>query len=552
MTNPFEDIAKNAQCLFIIGSNTTEQHPVFGMQLRQAVKQRGIPLILADPRRIPISQYATVHLRHKPGTDTALLNGLMHVLIAEDLYDHEFVADRTEGFEDLKAKMAEYTPERVAEICGVPADDLRRAARIMAANRPGALMYAMGITQHTSGHGNVITCANLQMLLGNMGVSGGGVNPLRGQSNVQGACDMGGLPNYFSGYQNVALETSHRKFEAAWGALPPTDKPGLTLVEMMHAAEHRQIRAMYVVGENPALSDPDSNHVRRCLQALDFLVVQDLFLTETAQLADVVLPGTSFAEKDGTFTNSERRVQRVQRALIPLGESRPDWEIIAELGQRTLTAAWADLPTAIAEAPRGHWDYMNPVEILDEIAALTPSYGGIRAHRLEKLGGLQWPCPDEKHPGTPILHIGKFSRGLGRFQPMEYLPPVELPDEAYPLLLTTGRVLYHYHTGTLTRRAQGLAAIYPEGLIEMHPEDAARIGVAGGEMVKVASRRGQVNVKTDVTDKIQPGVVFMTFHFPESAANFLTNPALDPVAKIPEFKACAVRVSKRVASCETC
>ena len=544
MTNPFEDIAKNAQCLFIIGSNTTEQHPVFGMQLRQAVKQRGIPLIVADPRRVPITQYATIHLRHKPGTDTALLNGLMHVLIAEDLYDHEFVANRTEGFADLKAKSAEYPPERVAEICGVNADDIRKAARIMAASRPGALMYAMGITQHTSGHGNVIACANLQMLLGNMGVPGGGVNPLRGQSNVQGACDMGGLPNYYSGYQNVAVEASHKKFEAAWGIIPPVDKPGLTLVEMIHAAERGQIKALYVVGENPALSDPDSNHVRHCLSSLDFLVVQDLFMTETAQLADVILPGSSFAEKDGTFTNSERRVQRVQRALNPLGESRPDWEIIAELGQRTLAAAWAELPAAIAEAPHGSWDYMNPVEILDEIAALTPSYGGIRAHRLEKLGGLQWPCPDEKHPGTPILHIGKFSRGLGKFQPIDFLPPAELPNEEYPLLLTTGRVLYHYHTGTLTRRAQGLAAIYPEGLMEMHPEDAARAGVANGEMVQVASRRGQVNVKADVTDKIQPGVVFMTFHFPESAANFLTNPALDPVAKIPEFKACAVKVNR--------
>ncbi len=383
MTNPFEDIAKNAHCLFIIGSNTTEQHPVFGMQLRQAVKQRGVPLIVADPRRIPISQYAMIHLRHQPGTDTALLNGLMHVLIAEDLYDHEFVANRTEGFEDLRAKMAEYTPERVAAICGVPADDIRRAARIMAANRPGALMYAMGITQHTSGHGNVVSCANLQMLLGNMGVPGGGVNPLRGQSNVQGACDVGGLPNYYSGYQNVALEASHKKFEAAWGMLPPVDKPGLTLVEMMNAAERRQVKAMYIVGENPALSDPDSNHVRHCLQSLDFLVVQDLFLTETAQLADVVLPGASFAEKDGTFTNSERRVQYVRRALNPLGESRSDWEIIADLGQRMTAAIWPDLPESIAEAPHGAWDYLNPAEIMDEIADLTPSYGGIRHHRLE-------------------------------------------------------------------------------------------------------------------------------------------------------------------------
>lgn len=553
MTNPFDDIAKNAQCLFIIGSNTTEQHPVFGMQLRQAVKQRGVPLILADPRRIPISQYATVHLRHKPGTDTALLNGLMHVLIAEDLYDHDFVATRTEGFAALKAKMAEYTPERVAEICRVDAEDIRRAARLMAAHRPGALMYAMGITQHTSGHGNVITCANLQMLLGNMGVPGGGVNPLRGQSNVQGACDMGGLPNYYTGYQNVALEASRKKFETAWGAVPPVDKPGLTLVEMMNAARRGEIKAMYVVGENPALSDPDSNHVRECLRSLDFLVVQDLFMTETAQLADVVLPGASFAEKDGSFTNSERRVQLVRRALNPLGESRPDWELIADLGQRTMAEAWPELPSVIAEAPYSRWDYMNPAEIMDEIADLTVSYGGIRQHRLEQLGGLQWPCPDETHPGTPILHVGKFARGLGHFEPMDFLPPVELPDESYPLLLTTGRVLWHYHTGSLTRRAQGLAAIYPEGLVEMHPEDAARLNVENGEVVSVASRRGAVNVKADVTDKIQPGVVFMTFHFPDSAANFLTNPALDPVAKIPEFKACAVRVSKlKAESCESC
>lgn len=543
MTNPFEDIARHAQCLFIIGSNTTEQHPVFGMQLRQAVKDRGVPLIVADPRRIPIADYATLYLRHKPGTDTALLNGLMHVLIAEDLYDHEFVASRTEGFEDLKAKITEYPPECVAEICGVDAEEIRRAARIMAANRPGAMMYAMGITQHTSGHGNVVACANLQMLLGNVGVPGGGVNPLRGQSNVQGACDMGGLPNYYTGYQNVALEPSHRKFEAAWGAVPPADRPGLTLVEMMNAAGRGQVRAMYVLGENPALSDPDSNHVRHCLATLDFLVVQDLFLTETAQLADVVLPGGSFAEKDGTFTNSERRVQLVRRALHPIGENRPDWEIIAELGQRTLMAVWPELPAAMVEAPQAAWDYMNPAEVLDEIAALTPSYGGIRHHRLEH-GGLQWPCPDEKHAGTPILHVGKFARGLGRLQPVDYLPPAELPDETYPLLLTTGRVLWHYHTGSLTRRSQGLAAIYPDGRVEMHPEDATRIGVADGELVEVASRRGAVRAKAEVTEKIQPGVVFMTFHFPDSAANFLTNPALDPVAKIPEFKACAVKVNR--------
>lgn len=552
MTNTFDDIAHFAQCLFVIGSNTTEQHPVFGMQLRQAVKQRGIPLIVADPRRIPITQYATIHLRQKPGTDTALLNGLMNVLITEDLYDHDFVANRTEGFDDLKAKIAEYTPERVAEICGVKADDIRRAARLMAANKPTALMYAMGITQHTSGHGNVMSCANLQMLLGNMGVPGGGVNPLRGQSNVQGACDMGGLPNVYSGYQNVALEASHKKFEAAWGVVPPADKPGLTVVEMMNAAIEGKVRTMYVFGENPMLSDPDLNHVRHALESLDLLVVQDLFMTETAAVADIVLPGASFAEKDGTFTNSERRVQLVQQALKPLGGVLPDWQIIAELGQRLLAAGVVS-EAAVAAAPHGAWSYRNPAQIMDEIAALTPSYGGVHHHRLKEGKGLQWPCPNDEHPGTPILHVGKFTRGLGKLAPVDFLPPAELPDEEYPLLLTTGRVLWHYHTGSLTRRAQGLAAIYPEGLIEMHPEDAARLGVADGEMVEVASRRGQVNVKADVTEKIQPGVVFMTFHFAESAANFLTNSAYDPVAKIPEFKACAVKVSRLpAAECAAC
>ncbi len=553
MTNTFEDIARDAQCLFVIGSNTTEQHPVFGMQLRQAVKQRGVPLIVADPRRIPIAEFATIHLRHKPGTDTALLNGLMNVLITEDLYDHDYVANRTEGFDDLKAKVLEYTPERVAEITRVPAEDIRKAARLMAASRPGALMYAMGITQHTSGYGNVLACADLQMLLGNLGVSGGGVNPLRGQNNVQGACDMGGLPNVYSGYQNVALETTHKKFEAAWGAVPPLDKPGLTVTEIMSAAGRGDIKALYILGENPMLSDPDINHVRHCLEQTDFVVVQDLFLTETAQLADVVLPGASFAEKEGTFTNSERRVQLVRRALNPLGECRTDWEILMDLGQRTLAAgAGVGNESSIEAAPHGSWDYMNPAEIMDEIAALTPSYGGMRYNRLEQ-GGLQWPCPDENHPGTPILHIGKFTRGLGKLMPVDFLPPAELPDSDYPLLLTTGRVLYHYHTGTMTRRSGGLAAIYPEGLIEMHPEDAARLSVMDGEMVKVSSRRGEVNVKTDVTEKIQPGVVFMTFHFAEAAANLLTNSAVDPIAKIPEYKACAVKVEKLSAgACETC
>jgi predicted molibdopterin-dependent oxidoreductase YjgC len=545
MTNTFDDIAEQARCLFIIGSNTTEQHPVFGMRLRQAVKQRGVPLILADPRRVPISEYATIHLRQRPGTDTALLNGLMNVLVTEDLYDHDFVATRTEGFEELKAKLLEYTPEWVAEICGVSAEDIRRAARLMACNQPTALMYAMGITQHTSGHGNVMSCANLQMLLGNMGKPGGGVNPLRGQSNVQGACDMGGLPNVYSGYQNVALEAVHQKFEAAWGGVPLVDKPGLTVVEIMNAAAAGKVKTLYVFGENPMLSDPDINHVRHALESLDMLVVQDLFMTETAELADVLLPGASFAEKDGTFTNSERRVQLLRRAIRQPGDSLPDWQIIVGLARHLIDAGvLGDRAAAVAAAPHGGWDYSSPAQVMDEIAAVTPSYGGIHHGRLQDGNTLQWPCPNDQHPGTPILHVGKFTRGLGKLTPVDYLPPAELPDEAFPLLLTTGRVLWHYHTGSLTRRSQGLAAIYPEGTIEMHPEDAARLDIDHGELVEVTSRRGVVNVKAEVTERTQPGVVFMTFHFAESAANLLTNSAYDPVAKIPEYKACAVRVAK--------
>jgi formate dehydrogenase major subunit len=550
MTNTFQDVAEQSKCLFIIGSNTTEQHPVFGMQLRQAVLRRGVPLIVADPRRTSLARMATIHLRHWPGTDIILLNALMNVIINEELYDKAFVAERTENFDELKAKVQAYPVDMAAEQCGVKADDIRAAARLMAKHHPGALMYAMGITQHTTGHQNVMACADLQMLLGNLGVPGGGVNPLRGQSNVQGACDMGGLPNYYPGYQLVVGEASHRKFASAWGALPALDKPGLTLVEMMHAAERGDVRALMVLGENPVLSDPDSNHVRHCLESVEFLVVEDIFPTETAQLADVVLAGAAYSEKEGTFTNSERRVQLVRRAVNPQGEARPDWEIIGEIAQRTLALLPEEVRAAAEAAPQGGWDYMNSAEIAEEISELTPSYGGIRHHRLEK-GGLQWPCPDEKHPGTQVLHVGKFTRGLGHFAPVDYLPPQEQPDEEFPMLLSTGRVLFHYHTGSLTRRSAGLLAIYPEGTVEIHPSDAARLEIAANEVVEVTSRRGQVQVKAEVTDRVQPGMVFMTFHFPEAAANMLTNAALDPVSKIPEYKACAVRVSK-LAPCPGC
>ena len=532
MTNSIADVTRQAQGFLVIGSNTTEQHPVIGMGLRQAVKERGATLIVADPRRIPLVDFATIHLQHRPGSDVALLNALMHVIVAEGLWDQAFVAERTEGFDELKACLQRYPPEATAEITGVPAELVRRAARAMAGLKPMALLYAMGITQHTSGHQNVLACANLQMLLGNLGLPGGGVNPLRGQNNVQGACDMGALPNYYPGYQSVAVEAARDRFQQAWGASLSL-KPGLTVVEMFDGAEAGRIKAMYILGENPLLSDPDVNHVRRALEHLEFLVVQDVFLTETAELADVVLPGASFAEKSGTFTNTERRVQRVNPAVPPPGQAREDWRVICDLARR--------LQPQPPAAPYAGWQYETSARVMEEIAALTPSYGGIRHERLADQG-LQWPCPSLDHPGTPILHVGRFVRGRGRFVPVDWLPPAEQPDDEYPLVLTTGRVLYHYHTGSLTRRSRGLAAIYPEERIEIHPEDGRRLGIADGACVRVSSRRGSVTARARITERTQPGLVFMTFHFPEAAANALTIAALDPVAKIPEYKACAVKV----------
>jgi formate dehydrogenase alpha subunit len=526
MTNSFDDIAEDSQVYFIIGSNTTENHPVLGMRIRQAVKRRGAKLIVCDPRSIPITDFATLHIRQKPGTDIALLNGIMHVLITEELYDKQFVEERTEGFEDLKAKVMEYSPERAAEICGVTPEEIIEAAHMLAENRPGALLYAMGITQHTTGHQNVLSCANLQMILGNMGVPGGGVNPLRGQNNVQGACDMGALPNVFPGYQKVIAEEVVQKFEQAWDVTGMDNKVGLTVTEMLNGAEKGTFRALYVLGENPMISDPDLNHAEHCLRSLDFLVVQDIFLTETATLADVVLPGISWAEKLGTFTNSERRVQFVRPAVPAPGEAKPDWWIIGEIARRMGNDGLT---------------YDSPREIMEEISHVTPIYGGTLYHRIGDMG-LQWPCPDADHPGTPILHVGKFSRGLGQLSAVDWQPPAEEPDERYPFIFTTGRVLYHFHTCSMSRRSEGLDAIYPEAVVEINTDDASKLGVADGDVVRVASRRGEIQAKALVSGKTEPGVVFMPWHFAEAAANKLTIAALDPVGKIPEYKVCAVRV----------
>ncbi len=536
MTNSLDDIANDAQIYFVIGSNTTEQHPVLGMRIRQAVRQRGAKLIVADPRRIPLTKFATLHLQQKPGSDIALLNAIMHVLVAEGLYDKEFVTERTEGFDELQNLLLKYTPERAEQITGVPAGDIRSAARMLAANKPGALLYAMGITQHTTGHQNVLSCANLQMLLGNMGVAGGGVNPLRGQNNVQGACDVACLPNFYPGYQRIADEATRTKFVEAWGDAGSLEV-GLTVVEMLNGAQSGDLKAMFILAENPMMTDPDINHVRECLQSLDLLVVQEIFMSETAELADVVLPGTSFAEKDGTFTNTERRVQRVRKAIEPLGQARPDWQIICDLAKRVEARLGRDK----SGATLGGWDYAHPSEVMTEINALAPIYGGITYERIEQ-GGLQWPCRTMDDPGTPVLHVGRFSRGPGRFSAVDWQPAKEMPDDEYPLLLTTGRVLYHWHGGTMTRRAAGLNEIYPDALVEINPQDAQRLRIADGDMVRVTSRRGEVVAKAEVVDRPDAGVVFMTFHFQEAAANLLTIAALDPVAKIPEYKVAAVRV----------
>jgi formate dehydrogenase alpha subunit len=527
MTNSIEDLAK-AEAFFIIGSNTTEQHPVIGAAVKRAVR-RGAKLIVADPRSIELARIATIHLVQRPGSDIALLNGLCHVIIKEELTDKEFIARRTEGFEEMKTTLEKYTPDAVEEITGIPSADIQKAARLYAASKPAAILYAMGITQHASGHATVMAVANLAMLCGNIGVEGGGVNPLRGQNNVQGACDMGGLPDVLPGYRKVADQEARAAVENAWGA-PLSDRPGLTVVEMMNAAHEDKLKAMYIMGENPVVTDPDSRHVEEALKRLEFLAVQDIFFTETAALADVILPGAAFAEKAGTFTNTERRVQLVRCAVAPPGDAKPDWQIIAALAKRLTTY-------------KASWDYESPAAILAEAATITPQYTGISHERLEK-GGIQWPCPSPNHPGTPILHVGKFNRGLGKFSAVENIPPAEPPDADYPLTLTTGRRLQHYHSGSMTHRVAGLNTLLPEERMEINPLDASPLGLADGDMAVVASRRGQVKVRVQLTKRIKPGVVFMTFHFPETAVNLLTIAALDPVAMIPEYKAAAVKVTR--------
>jgi formate dehydrogenase alpha subunit len=536
MSNSMQDIFKNSEAIFVIGSNTTEQHPVFGTMIRRAVNNRGVKLIVADPRKIDLVDFATLHLQQKPGTDIALLNGMMNIILSNGWQDEKFIESMTEDFGLFKEVVSEYTPEITSEVTGIPIEKIQLAAEILGKTKPMAVIWAMGITQHIVGVRNVMSLANLQMLTGNMGIPGGGVNPLRGQNNVQGACDMGGLPNVYPAYQAVTSEQAAKKFESAWGT-PMDTKVGLTSTEMIPGILEDKIRALYILGEDPVMSDPDASHVRKCLEQIDFLVLQELFPSETSKYADVLLPGVSFAEKEGTFTNTERRIQKLNKIIEPIGEAKPDWEIISELANRLLESKQISKDSSYAK-----WNYSNPEDIMSEINALAPSYGGVTYKRLKNGEQLQWPCTNEEHPGTPILHVGKFARGVGKFFPIDHIPPAELPDDDYPIVMSTGRVLYHWHGGQMTRRSEGIMKIYGEALIEVNPDDAAQLGLNGKQTVKVTSRRGSIQAEALVTDRVPPGMVYANFHFPNASANELTQAVLDPVAKIPEYKVTAVRV----------
>jgi len=520
-TNSFDQI-EDADVLFVIGSNTTEAHPIVSLKMIKAA-HKGAKIIVADPRKIELVDLASVWLNLRPGTNIALLNGMMNVILREGLEDRDFIAGRTEGFEEFRKVVEEYPPERAAKITGVAQEDIIEAARLYAKAGKAMIIYSLGITEHITGTANVMSLGNMAMLTGNVGRQSTGVMPLRGQNNVQGACDMGALPNNYVGYQAVTDPNIQSKFEQAWNVKLPAS-PGKTSTQMIDI--DGGIRGLYILGEDPAQTDPDINRVRASLEALDFLVVQEIFPTETTKYADVILPAASFAECDGTFTNGERRIQRVNKA-IPALCGLENWQTICFIAQKM-----------------GYpMNYSHPSEIMDEIASLAPMFGGVNFSRLGA-GGLQWPCPSIEHPGTETLHIERFSRGLGKFNAVEHKFPTEQTDPDYPLILTTGRRREHYNCGSMTRRSKGIMWVWPEEAIEISPADAEDLGVGDGEMVQVSSRRGVVRTKARVTDKSLCGVAFMSFHYPEVLTNLLTNAALDPVAKTPEYKACAIRIEK--------
>lgn len=526
MTNPIHDITHDVDCILLVGSNPEEAHPVVGMQIRRAVKD-GTRLIVVDPRDIGLAKYADIHLKLRPGTNVAFANGMMHVMIKEDLIDHDYINENAEGFEELKKLVEEYTPEKVGEICHIDPERLTEAARMYATAKKAPIIYCLGVTEHSTGTEGVMSMSDMAVLCGKIGKSGCGVNPLRGQNNVQGACDMGAMPTDYPGYQKVDNEEVRKKFEKAWGvSLNPT--PGLKATEVFPAAVEGRIHGLYICGEDPVVTDPDSHHVIKALESLDFFVVQELFMTKTAQYADVILPGVSYAEKEGTFSNTERRVQRIRKAVELEGDMRPDTDILI------------DLMNAMGyPQPR-----LTSAQIMDEIASVTPSFGGISHARLDAGESLQWPCKDKDHPGTPIMHVGHPARGKALLYPAVYKPSQELPDEEYPFILMTGRILYHYNAAAMTARSPGLMDISGEGFIEINHRDAKRLNIMNGEKIRISSRRGEITATAHVGRKVSEGETWMPFHFPDSPVNELTNAALDDLARIPEYKVCAVKIGK--------
>ncbi len=532
MSNTASEVVHN-DVLMVVGSNTSENHPIIALQMKKAIREHGAKLIVVDPRRIDLVDFAELWLPLKPGTNVPLLTAMAHVIVKEDLVDHEFIKNRTEGFEDFVESLEKFTPEYAEEISGVPADDIRKAARLYAKAGNGAIYWGMGISQLSHGTASALALIHLAFLTGNIGRKGTGLNPLRGQNNVQGASDMGAMPFHYPGYMLVSDEDNAKKWEAAWNIEPGglSRELGLTTTEILGHAHPGGVRALFIMGENPMMSEPNLNETRKHMQQLEFLVAQDLFINESGAFADVFLPATPFAEKDGTFTNTDRRVQRVRQAHPPRGNSRADWEIICDLAQRIESRLGRDT---------AKWDYASPEEIFAEMASVVPDFAGVTYERIEKTG-LQYPVWDKDHPGTPFLFAESFPRGRGKFTPLDYVPAVEPVDDEYPFILTTGRVLEHWHGGTMTRHSQ-LNTLYPEARVEMHPADAEMHGISEGMAVKVTSRRGEIVVRASVTEKTTVGVVFLPWHFAEAAANLLTIDALDPEAKIPEFKACAVQV----------
>jgi formate dehydrogenase major subunit len=526
MTNSIKEI-EDAQVLFVIGSNTTEAHPVISYYMKRAVK-KGAKLIVCDPRRIDLVRWATHHVQHRVGTDVALLNGLMNEIIENGWMDREFVENHTENFDELAEVVSDYPLERAAEMTGVDVDLLREVARIIGTTKPMGLYYTLGITEHTCGTENVMTCANLQMLLGNMGYRSGGVNPLRGQNNVQGACDLGALPNVYHNYQKVDDPAVAAKLRKGWKVKHLSQKPGYKMPTMFSGMLDGRTRAFICHGENVVMSEPNEAHTIECLEALDLMVVLDIFENKTTPYADVILPCACWSEQDGTFTNSERRVQRVRKVVAPPGECREAWWIYQELGRRL----GRDMGFESAES------------VWEDMRGLATSYAGITWDRIETRG-LQWPAPTLEHPGTTYMHKdGNFARGRGMFKPAQWKPPAEVPDKRYPFTLSTGRRLWHYHTGTQTRNCDGFEELFGEELVEISPEDAKKLRIKDGDYVWVVSRRGRVKMRAWVTHRSPRGVLWSSFHFHEAHINVVTNNAFDPITETAEYKACAVRLEK--------